>query len=403
VVSESRSLRDEEDLDHAKMGQANKNKSMVLQKQEDELKARVLRLARKNYNSLGTFIRLIDYMVTETQVKINQESIELILFEMNNTKKYNINTQVSFDAKDTGKEISLSFNPAKIDFITAFNKLLEDMENVASEILRIISHPNFNQFIQGLISDGGGKFKEIVADSFRCKTAKEAIGHKIEADFKVLMADVQKIENCRDVHDFTQKNFERDLKPEFRDLDSIKTWIDRLSNWEKLIASSIRNQYVQGLVSIMGKNLREALVTKVKKEQGNIRTYLFDMTNSKAKEIQNGLNHIRTVLQKPAHSLQTFVDYVNSLKMCKNQKDNIIDDKKRLEEMNMTLKKFRSKEDQSFNTQLQVLQQKLEDITNEISAIELILQQSEGTVTENKDTYVGDVDTKINEEKERLA
>lgn len=71
LVSESRSLREEEDMEHAKMGQANKNKSMVLQKQEDELKARVLRLARKNYNSLGTFIRLIDYMVTETQVKIN--------------------------------------------------------------------------------------------------------------------------------------------------------------------------------------------------------------------------------------------------------------------------------------------------------------------------------------------
>jgi len=92
LVSESRSLREEEDMEHAKMGQANKNKSMVLQKQEDELKARVLRLARKNYNSLGTFIRLIDYMVTETQVKINQESIELILYEMNNTKRYNINT-----------------------------------------------------------------------------------------------------------------------------------------------------------------------------------------------------------------------------------------------------------------------------------------------------------------------
>ncbi len=33
----------------------------------------------------------------------------------------------------------------------------------------------------------------------------------------------------------------------------------------------------------------------------------------------------------------------------------------------------------------------------------MILQQSEGTVTENKDNYVADVDTKINEEKERLA
>jgi broad-specificity NMP kinase len=106
----------------------------------------------------------------------------------------------------------------------------------------------------------------------------------------------------------------------------------------------------------MGKGLRETLVLKVKKEQGNIRAYLYDLTNSKAREILSGLNQIRTTLQKPAHSLQTFVDYVNSLKMCKNQKDNLVDEKKRLEEMNMTLKKFRSKEDQSFNNQLQVLQ-----------------------------------------------
>lgn len=156
IVSESRSLREEEDMEHSKMGQANKNKSMVLQKEEDELKSRVMSLARKNYNSLGTFIRLIDYMVTETQVRINQESIESILYEMNTTKKYNINTQVCFDS--TG----LSYNPTKLDFIGGFNKLLDEMENVAGEIMRIITLPEFNQYIQGLISDGGGKFKEIV-------------------------------------------------------------------------------------------------------------------------------------------------------------------------------------------------------------------------------------------------
>lgn len=62
---------------------------------------------------------------------------------MNTTKKYNINTQVSFDTKENG----LSYNPTKIDFIGAFTKLLDEMENVAGEILRIISYPNFNQFI----------------------------------------------------------------------------------------------------------------------------------------------------------------------------------------------------------------------------------------------------------------
>lgn len=71
AVSESRTLKEEEDLEHAKMGQAAKHKSMVLQKQEDELKNRVLKLAKRNYHSLGTFIRLVDYMVVETQVKIN--------------------------------------------------------------------------------------------------------------------------------------------------------------------------------------------------------------------------------------------------------------------------------------------------------------------------------------------
>jgi len=70
-VSDSRTLREEEDLEHTKMGQQTKNKSMVLQKQEDKLKNTVLRLARRNYHSLGTFIRLVDYMVVETQVKIN--------------------------------------------------------------------------------------------------------------------------------------------------------------------------------------------------------------------------------------------------------------------------------------------------------------------------------------------
>ena len=65
-VSESRTISDQEDLENTKIGQAAKNKSMVLMKIEDELRNRVLKLAKLNYNHLGTFIRLIDYMVVET-------------------------------------------------------------------------------------------------------------------------------------------------------------------------------------------------------------------------------------------------------------------------------------------------------------------------------------------------
>ena len=71
VISDSRNMKEEEDFEHTKIGQKVKSKSRVKIKEEEMLKSRVRRLARRNYNSLGTYIRLIDYWVTETQVQIN--------------------------------------------------------------------------------------------------------------------------------------------------------------------------------------------------------------------------------------------------------------------------------------------------------------------------------------------
>ena len=45
-IDESRTLREEEDLENTKKGKAEKKKSIVLQKQEMSLKNQVLRLAR---------------------------------------------------------------------------------------------------------------------------------------------------------------------------------------------------------------------------------------------------------------------------------------------------------------------------------------------------------------------
>ena len=64
-ISDSRTLREEEDLENSKKGKAEKKKSIVLQKEERNLKNQVLHLARDNYKKLGTFIRLIDYRVVE--------------------------------------------------------------------------------------------------------------------------------------------------------------------------------------------------------------------------------------------------------------------------------------------------------------------------------------------------
>lgn len=108
---------------------------MVLMKEEKLLKNQVLKLARRNYHSLGTFIRLIDYMVVEAQVRINQESAEQIHEEMTKTenmsKKTQITTQISFQPKDEMQsEGGINFSPDKATFNNTFQKLLAEMKQV---------------------------------------------------------------------------------------------------------------------------------------------------------------------------------------------------------------------------------------------------------------------------------
>lgn len=176
-VSNSRTISDAEDLENSKIGQANKNKSMVVQKMEDALKNRVIKLAWLNYNHLGTFIRLVDYMVVETQVRINLESAQLILIEMDREdRKYNLQTTVGFDSS---AEDGLKYDPTKIDIENNLEKLLDEMQEVTAEIQRVINHSEFHQFISGLITDSGPRFKTIVEESDDYKETRAKITERI--------------------------------------------------------------------------------------------------------------------------------------------------------------------------------------------------------------------------------
>ena len=88
-IEESRTLKEEDELTNTKKGKAEKKKSLVVEKQNKAVKNQVIKLARMNYKSLGTFVRLIDYRVVETQVRINQEGADLIISEMDNDQKKN--------------------------------------------------------------------------------------------------------------------------------------------------------------------------------------------------------------------------------------------------------------------------------------------------------------------------
>lgn len=199
-VSESRTISDAEDLENSKIGQASKNKSMVLQKMEDALKNRVIKLAWANYNHLGTFIRLIDYMVVETQVRINLESAQLILTEMDrDERKYALQTVVGFDSN---QDDGLNYSPTKTELDSHLEKLLDDMQVVTEEVQRVINHNEFHQFIHGLITDSGPRFHNIVEESAKYKEVRAEIAHRIQTDFAHIEERTKVFKSCSDIHDF---------------------------------------------------------------------------------------------------------------------------------------------------------------------------------------------------------
>jgi len=79
-------------------------------------------------------------MVLATQVKINQESAEMILKEIvNKERKYFIMTVMVFDLGEN----SMRFNPPRTEITTFFDKLLVDMLLTAEEVNRVTTQPDF--------------------------------------------------------------------------------------------------------------------------------------------------------------------------------------------------------------------------------------------------------------------
>jgi len=76
---------------------------------------------------------------------------------------------------------------------------------------------------------------------------------------------------------------------------------------------------MKGLLHANGRKLKEKLQNRVKKEQDNLRTFLFELASKNEKEINSGLNSIKTTLTKQITNLSSFVEFVNKCSQARQQ------------------------------------------------------------------------------------
>jgi hypothetical protein len=269
-------------------------------------------------------------------------------------------------------------------------------------VSRVISHQDFHQFIHGLISDSGPRFRAIVEDSEAYSTSKTTIQRRIALDFDELQQVVKKFEACRIVDDFDRDFVFEVWKGEHADHEDIRAKLSDLQKWESAIGR-ITGQDAKGLVLVQGRKLAARLSQRVKEEQGHMKEYLLELAELKAKEIQTGLQEIKQTLKAAPGSLASYVEYVSKVQMCKARKDSLADQKKRkLEEMKGVLSKYRSKDEGYPNVPQTSLQSKIEGLGTELQEVAKLVEKAEVDVTEQREQNVEALEEKVVEEQERV-
>ena len=210
------------------------------------------------------------------------------------------------------------------------------MQSVTEEVVRVISHADFRQFIHGLISDSGPRFRAIVEGSQAYQASKVAITKRLIEDFDQLSEAVAQCVQCRDVHQFDLDFDFEVFKAEHDDLESIKAKLEAFAEWEVKIKNNIK-QHDRGLVNASTAELRGRLTKRVKTEQRAMKEYLRELADSKARESTQGLQEIQSKMKEGLSSLAGYVAYVDELRACRGRLKQIGDQKKQLDDMRAVL------------------------------------------------------------------
>lgn len=131
--------------------------------------------------------------------------------------------------------------------------------------------------------------------------------------------------------------------------------------------------------------------------------YLLELANQKRHQMNQGLYTIQQELAKIPTELKSYVDFCGMLEQSKIQKDNLIMNKKELDEMKTQLQKYRDREDQSMSLKINSLQSGIETLNVQINEVEAQIAKAAEDVLAEREAHVEDLGKKIVEEQKKVT
>jgi hypothetical protein len=171
-----------------------KQKSLVQMKQEKHQRKLNRMKAKVEYNTLGDFIRYIDYMAVEIFVSLALSVVDAFNEEISRARKSGIfETTVRFHAKGS------FFSPNYTEIRDMVSALLETVINTVGGVNRVCYLTPKGNISNGQVTTS---IQLIVHESKHYKAMSEAIHERIVSDFDKAEEHIQSFEAVRPIYDF---------------------------------------------------------------------------------------------------------------------------------------------------------------------------------------------------------
>ena len=291
------------------------------------------RLAQKDFNLLGDYIRLINLIASQSLIDLNQRALNKVDEELNQERQSGLFT-TSLIIEDSRE---LGFTHSKEDVLGALEYIfLENLRIVASDGLRILGIPSYRPMLDYITPD----ISQITLDLDNCirtskqfQKVKEAVEKKVVTDFsecrkkvKMGMQPCLKIENER-------QNFRLAAWAEAEPrLEDIKAKLSLLREFKKDITDKVKDQNA-GIIHVDSKNFRNGLSAFVSDTTAGVLDHLSRMYKQRHDEVKNTLKTLNDELLKRPEKLKEFAAVLTSLEEARVKQTSLEADRADLDTM----------------------------------------------------------------------
>ncbi len=398
AVKESEEIKDEDEGDQFKAKQNAMLKSMVKIKEEKRLKDACLKLARENKKMLPDFILLTDYMIVESLIKINQDSVALIYEEMTKQeKKMEITTEF-----DYGETKEMKFTPTYEMFRDSFAEIISEMVKTMENSVRIIS----------LIEDPNikppkkAKLEKLIQQSEEFILIKKNIDLRLASDFKLAQAyadstfgeyrDLMKTLNTWTIDAFKTKGVEA--------VPLATNMLKDLEMWKG------KTKYLQqnkpfGIVFADGSKQYQLLNSTIDKDSNELKLFLRNLAKDTFETISKKIIEVKANLE--AKDITHVGNFCKLMIMQKDSekisKDLQSSKDKVLEETWKALKKHRREDQSSSSSDVTLLQEWIAKVNNGIKEMTESAEKAGETIAKHKKTVCEGLEKEIGNLKKEIA